>query len=192
MPYGYACMLTRFAYTCKAIYCPCWGEHLFVHHVPGVKTLHTKSLASQHRDGNALLKEEASLLPTRESVTYSWPWENIGLGRYRPMYWSVWPWALLMVSERRLYGELASQLEWLRLIIGDQLYAWNEDVLTLVVTVACKACVRMCLMTKMACPADWSRLRIMIGMPTFSLSWWGGRPSGLTCVGTQGGSWPCV
>ena len=59
-----------------------------------------------------------------------------------------------MVSERRLYGELASQLEWLRLIIGDQLYAWNEDVLTLVVTVACKTCVRMCLMTKMACPAD--------------------------------------
>ena len=40
-----------------------------------------------------------------------------------------------MVSERRLYGELASQLEWLRLIIGDQLYAWNQDVLTLVVSI---------------------------------------------------------
>ena len=128
-------MLTRFAYTCKAIYCSCWGEHLFVHHVLGVKTLHTKGLASQHHDGDALLKEEASLLPTRESATYSWPWENIGLGRYRPMYWGVWPWALLMVSEHRLYGELASQLEWLRLIIGDQLYVWNQDVLTLVVSI---------------------------------------------------------
>ena len=49
-----------------------------------------------------------------------------------------------MVSEHRLYGELASQLEWLRLIIGDQLYAWNQNVLALVVSICAGGLQDMC------------------------------------------------
>ena len=56
--------------------------------------------------------------------------------------WQIWAHVLSCLAlgfidgegERKLYAELASQLERPRLIIGDQLSAWNQDVLTLVVS----------------------------------------------------------
>ena len=35
-----------------------------------------------------------------ERVTYSWPWANTGICKFRPTYRTDWPWALFMLSAK--------------------------------------------------------------------------------------------